>query len=75
MTAGLTKGSLTPPLLLYKMAKDKVNMPATTAGLTRYFDDYRSKIDFTPGHVIIITLIIAIAVLILHLYGGRLIGI
>lgn len=56
------------------MSKDKVNMPATTAGLTRYFDDVKSKLEFKPGHIIILAIIIMIITIILHIYGGTLIG-
>jgi len=56
------------------MSKDKVNMPATTAGLTRYFDDVKSKLEFKPGHIIILAVVIMIVIIILHIYGGTLIG-
>ncbi len=57
------------------MAKrDKISMPMSGAGLTRYFDDYKSKIEFKPGHVIIIAIIIMIITIILHMYGSALIG-
>jgi preprotein translocase subunit Sec61beta len=56
------------------MSKDRVNMPATTAGLTRYFDDVKSKLEFKPGHIIILAVVIMIIIIILHIYGGTLIG-
>jgi len=56
------------------MSKDKVNMPASTAGLTRYFDDVKSKLEFKPGHIIILAVVIMLVVIILHIYGGTLIG-
>lgn len=40
-------------------------------GLVRYFDEYKSKIEFQPGHIIILALVIIILVLIFHLYGGN----
>jgi len=48
------------------MAKDKVNMPMSTAGLTRYFEDYRSKIEFKPGYVIVFSILVIIIIAILH---------
>lgn len=48
------------------MAKDKISMPSTTAGITRYFEDYESKIKFKPGHIIVIILIIIILIVILQ---------
>lgn len=56
------------------MAKETVQMPATTAGLTRFFDDYRSKIEFHPGHIILFAMIIMLVVIFLHIFGGSLLG-
>ena len=56
------------------MANDKVSMPSSQGGLTRYFDEYKSKITIKPGHVIVIAIIVMIIVLILHAYGGSLLG-
>ncbi|MBI2549189.1 preprotein translocase subunit Sec61beta [Candidatus Woesearchaeota archaeon] len=47
-------------------------MPSGMGGLVRYFDEYKSKIEFQPGHIIILALVIIILVLIFHLYGGNL---
>jgi len=33
------------------MAKDKIMMPQSTAGLIRYFDDTKESIKFTPKHI------------------------
>jgi len=52
------------------MARDsKVQMPSSGAGITRYFDDYKSKIQFKPEHVIILTVLVVIIVIILHATG------
>ncbi|MBN2458334.1 preprotein translocase subunit Sec61beta [Candidatus Woesearchaeota archaeon] len=56
------------------MAKDKISMPSSTAGITRYFDDYKSKIEFKPGHIIILICIIIIVEIILKAYGAGLFG-
>jgi len=57
------------------MAKDnKIRMPSGMGGLTRYFDDYKSKVQISPGHVIVLTIIITIIILLLHQFGGSLIG-
>jgi preprotein translocase subunit Sec61beta len=57
------------------MARDnKVQMPSSGAGLTRYFDDYKSKIELKPGHVIIIIAIVIVIEIILHLQGNSLLG-
>jgi len=49
-------------------------MPSSSAGLTRYFDDYKSRISFKPGHVIILAVVIAILVILLNVYGRSLLG-
>ncbi len=57
------------------MARDnKVHMPSSTAGITRYFDEYKSKIEFKPGHIIILCIIIMVISFILHSYGGAWLG-
>ncbi|RMF06795.1 preprotein translocase subunit Sec61beta [Candidatus Woesearchaeota archaeon] len=58
------------------MAKDrKINMPSSMGGLVRYFDDYRSKIELKPGHVVVLGIIVIIVVLLLHTYGKSMLGI
>lgn len=56
------------------MAKDKVQMPSSTAGITRYFDDYKSKIQFKPGSLIVMVIVIIIIMVILHSYGYQMLG-
>ncbi len=56
------------------MAKDKVQMPSGMGGLVRYFDEYKSKIAFKPGHVIIIVVVIVVIVLLLHWQGNAIVG-
>jgi preprotein translocase subunit Sec61beta len=53
---------------------DKVMMPSSGAGLTRYFDEYKSKIELKPGHVIILIVVVIIIEVILHLQGNGLLG-
>lgn len=54
--------------------KDKISMPSSGAGLTRYFDEYKSKLEFQPGHVIVLVVVVLIIVLILQVYGYQLFG-
>ena len=56
------------------MSDKKVNMPASTAGLTRFFEDYRSKIEFKPGHVIILAVVIMLITIAMHVYGSAMLG-
>ena len=61
-------------ILINKMAKDKIQMPSSMGGLVRYFDEYKSKISFKPGHVVVLILAVIIIVIILHVYGRSLLG-
>ena len=44
---------------------DKISMPSSGAGITRYFDDYKSKIEFKPAHVIVLAVIVIIIEIVL----------
>lgn len=50
-------------------------MPSGMGGLVRYFDEYKSKIEFKPGHIIILCVIVIIIMIFLYAYGNRLLGI
>ncbi len=53
------------------MAQDnKIRLPSGQGGLTRYFDEYSSKIDIPPIAVIIMAIVIIIVIALLHQYGG-----
>jgi preprotein translocase subunit Sec61beta len=57
------------------MARDnKVNMPSGQGGLTRYFDEYSSKIEISPTAVIVLAVVIMIMIIILHQVGGGFFG-
>ncbi len=54
------------------MAKDnKVHMPSGQGGLTRYFDEASSKIQFSPHAVIIASVVIFVLLILLHVLGNR----
>tara|TARA_Y100000310_G_C20650670_1_gene799250 strand:+ start:301 stop:477 length:177 start_codon:yes stop_codon:yes gene_type:complete len=57
------------------MARDKVNMPSGMGGLVRYFDEYRSKIRFKPGHIVILSIVVILIMFVLYGYGNALLGI
>ncbi|MFH1400881.1 MAG: preprotein translocase subunit Sec61beta [Nanoarchaeota archaeon] len=49
------------------MAKDnRIGMPSSGAGITRYFDDYKSKVEFKPHHIIILVIIVILIEIVLH---------
>lgn len=57
------------------MAQERISMPSGMGGLVRYFDEYKSKIKFKPGHIIILSIVIIITLLLLYTYGIALLGI
>lgn len=57
------------------MADNRIQMPSSTGGLIRYFDDYKSKIELKPGHVILLIVLVGVIELILHWQGSAWLGI
>lgn len=53
---------------------EKISMPSSGGGLVRYFEEYKSKIRFRPGNIIVLAIIIVIIMIILHIYGGTFLG-
>ncbi|MFH1276401.1 MAG: preprotein translocase subunit Sec61beta [Candidatus Woesearchaeota archaeon] len=57
------------------MSKDnKIRMPSGQGGLTRYFDEYSSKVEISPMSVVVIALAIMIIIIALHYFGGQIFG-
>jgi preprotein translocase subunit Sec61beta len=48
---------------------DKIQMPSGMGGLVRYFDDYKSNIEFKPVIVILMIILVIILEIILHRMG------
>ncbi|MBS3090395.1 preprotein translocase subunit Sec61beta [Candidatus Pacearchaeota archaeon] len=42
------------------MAQDRLRMPSSTGGLVNYYDDYKSKIQIKPAHVVLL-IVLAVA--------------
>lgn len=70
----LTEGGLCHPTFSYsKMAKDnKIRLPSGQGGLVTYFNELKSKIEFSPGAVVALIIFIIILMIILHYFGGNL---
>ena len=51
------------------MSNDKVQMPSSGAGLTRYFDEYKSKIELKPQHVVVLIVLVILIELVLNWQG------
>ena len=45
-------------MIIIIMAKPKIQMPQSTAGLIRYFDESKSAIKFKPQHIIVFAIIV-----------------
>ena len=56
------------------MGQDKISLPSGSGGLVRYFDEYKSKIEFKPGHIIILCIVVIAIMIFLYNYGRQLIG-
>jgi preprotein translocase subunit Sec61beta len=56
------------------MAQDKTRMPMTSAGITSYFEEYRSKIEFKPAHIIVFSVIVIMIVVALHIWAAGILG-
>jgi preprotein translocase subunit Sec61beta len=56
------------------MARDKVSMPSGMGGLVRYFDEYHSKIEFKPGHIIVLCIIVMAIMIFLYTFGRGILG-
>jgi len=79
LTKGLASSFPTPIFLNNRripstMAQEKSRMPMSTAGITTYFEEYRSKIEFKPGHIIVFSIVVILIVVALHLWGTGLLG-
>ena len=55
------------------MAKDnQIRLPSGQGGLTRFSEEFKSRIELSPKAVIILVIIVIILILILHQIGGKL---
>ncbi len=57
------------------MAQEKISMPSGMGGLVRYFDEYKSRIEFKPGHIIVLCLVVMVIMILLYSFGNQLLGI
>lgn len=56
------------------MADNRITLPSSSGGLVRYFDEYKSRIEFKPGYVILFIVLVIILELILHAQSSRFLG-
>jgi preprotein translocase subunit Sec61beta len=48
---------------------EKMRMPSGMGGLVRYFDEYKSKIEFSPTMIVVFIIIVIILEIVLHSAG------
>ncbi|HLC96079.1 MAG TPA: preprotein translocase subunit Sec61beta [Candidatus Nanoarchaeia archaeon] len=53
---------------------DRVQMPSGMGGLVRYFDEYKSKIEFKPGHIVTLCVVVIIIMIFLYVFGASMLG-
>jgi len=53
------------------MADNKVSIPSGGGGLTRFSEDTGSKIELSPGMVVVLCISMIIIIILLHYFGGR----
>lgn len=53
------------------MASDKsrVRLPASTGGIMQYYDEYTSKINLSPWHVVAMVIVVMVIVILMHVLG------
>jgi len=56
------------------MAQQKMQMPSGMGGLVRYFDEYKSRIEFKPGHIVTLCVVVIIIMIFLYNFGNSLLG-
>jgi preprotein translocase subunit Sec61beta len=53
---------------------DRIRLPSSTAGITQYWDDVKTKVELKPVHVIALAVIIMLLEIFLQLYGASFFG-
>ncbi|MBS3169071.1 preprotein translocase subunit Sec61beta [Candidatus Woesearchaeota archaeon] len=56
------------------MANDPIRLPSGQGGLTRFTEEYHSKLEISPKGVIILIALVIVALILLNYFGGRLLS-
>jgi len=56
------------------MSQQKMQMPSGMGGLVRYFDEYKSKVEFKPGHIVTLCVVVIIIMFLLYNFGSTFLG-
>ncbi|NJL43815.1 MAG: preprotein translocase subunit Sec61beta [Nitrosarchaeum sp.] len=49
---------------------NKISMPQSGAGITRYFDEARSKLEFTPQQIMVAIIVVALMLIVLNSFNA-----
>ena len=56
------------------MADNRIQMPSSGGGIISYSKDFHSKIEISPGTVIFLIILLIVLEVLLHTFGGGLLG-
>jgi preprotein translocase subunit Sec61beta len=56
------------------MADNRIQMPSSQGGLVNYYDDYKSRFQLRPEHVVILVIVVIAIELLLHWKGSLFFG-
>ncbi len=53
------------------MARDdgRIRLPSSTAGITQYWDEVKTKVELKPQHVLVLAVLVILLEIVLQLYG------
>lgn len=52
------------------MAEEKISMPSSQGGLVRYYNEYKSKVQVKPIHVVVAVVVVIVVELGLKVFGS-----
>jgi len=58
------------------MSRDdgRIRLPSSTAGITQYWDDVKTKVELKPQHVLVLAVLIILLEIFLQIYGKSFFG-
>ncbi|MCD6464313.1 preprotein translocase subunit Sec61beta [Candidatus Woesearchaeota archaeon] len=48
------------------MVDNRIRVPISQAGITRYFDEFKTKLELQPMHVVVLIAVIVLLEILLH---------
>jgi preprotein translocase subunit Sec61beta len=53
---------------------DRIRLPSSTAGITQYWDEVKTKVELKPAYVIALVIIVILLEIFLQVYGTSFFG-